>query len=123
MLSFSDHAFDVVIQSTVFTSILDPKNQAQLANEMLRVLKPDGLILWYDFYRDNPWNASVRGVTKHEIEDLFPGCHIRLRRITLIPQLVRAIAPVSWLACYMLSLVPYLCTHYIGTIKKDLAHG
>src|SRR3954470_11387425 len=34
--------FDFVVQSTVFTSILDPKVKMQIAGEMLRVLRPKG---------------------------------------------------------------------------------
>lgn len=122
VLGFPDQTFDLVIQSTVFTSILDPNSQLQLASEMLRVLKPNGVILWYDFYRNNPWNADVRGVTRQDIHALFPGCRIRLRGITLMPPLVRMIAPVSWIACQLLSLIPLLRTHYLGTVKKELGN-
>jgi len=121
-LGFPDRTFDLVIQSTVFTSMLDRDSQVQLAREMLRVLKPDGIIIWYDFYRDNPWNADVRGVTKQDVNSLFPGCCIQLREITLMPPLVRLIAPVSWIACQLLSLVPLLRTHYLGTIRKGLGN-
>jgi len=54
-------------QFTVFTSILDISMKQSIAGEMLRVLKPDGIILWYDYYRNNPMNPDVRGVKKREI--------------------------------------------------------
>jgi hypothetical protein len=57
-------------------------------------------------------------VKKGEIYQLFPGCHIQLQRITLAPPLVRALAPHSWLACYLLGKIPWLCTHYLGVIRK-----
>jgi len=117
-LAFPEHTFDLVIQSTVFTSILTREVQQDLAREMLRVLKPDGFILWYDFHMNNPGNADVRGVTSHEIRTLFPRCQVQLSRITLAPPLVRILAPVSWMACHLLSLVPFLCTHYLGIIRK-----
>jgi ubiquinone/menaquinone biosynthesis C-methylase UbiE len=77
-LTFPDATFDLVLQSMVFTSILDPTARQQIAAEMLRVLKEDGLILWYDFYVNNPWNADVRGVKRHEIYRLFPDCRMEL---------------------------------------------
>lgn len=117
-LAFPDHAFDLVIQSTVFTSILDDEVQQGLAREMLRVLKPDGVILWYDFRVNNPWNADVRGVTRGTVHNLFPECRVQLRAITLAPPFVRRVAPVSWMACHLLSVLPFLCTHYLGTIRK-----
>ena len=63
-LPLSTGAFDLVLQSTVFTSILDAAMKQAVAREMLRVLKPRGLILWYDYHRNNPWNRDVRGVKK-----------------------------------------------------------
>jgi len=53
-----------------------------------------------------------------EIQSLFPGCDVRLKRITLAPPLTRRVAPYSWLVCYLLSKVPFLCTHYLGVIRK-----
>jgi ubiquinone/menaquinone biosynthesis C-methylase UbiE len=117
-LSFPDKTFDLVLQSTVFTSILDFEMKRQIASEMLRVVKEDGLILWYDYHANNPRNPDVRGVKKQEIHQLFIGHRITLRRITLAPPLARLIAPHSWLACYLLERVPLLCTHYLGVIQK-----
>lgn len=117
-LPFDDASFDVVLQSTVFTSILDGDVRSRAASEMLRVLRADGVILWYDFFVDNPRNRDVRGVRKSEIRRLFPGCRIDLRRITLAPPLARRIAPRSWLAAAILSAVPFLCTHYVGIIRR-----
>ena len=42
-LDLSNESMDVVIQSTVFTSILDSSLRRQVASEMLKVSKPDGL--------------------------------------------------------------------------------
>ncbi len=121
-LDSPDGNFDLIIQSTVFTSILDRKMQQRLALEMLRVLRPGGLILWYDFHVNNPRNPDVRGVTSREIHQLFQGCVIRLQRITLAPPVSRALAPISWFGCQLLSALPWLCTHYLGAIRKPLHH-
>jgi SAM-dependent methyltransferase len=117
-LEFLDESFDLVLQSTVFTSILDSSLKQQVANEMMRVVKRQGLILWYDYHVNNPWNRDVRGVNRREIYQLFPGCRIELKRITLLPPLTRLLAPYSYLACYLLGKLPPLCTHYLGVIHK-----
>jgi SAM-dependent methyltransferase len=117
-LPFRNRSFDVVFQSTVFTSILDGELRRRVAGEMMRVVKGDGLILWYDYHVNNPWNSDVRGVKRGEIEQLFPGCRIELERITLVPPLTRLLAPYSPLACYLLEKLPPLCTHYLGAIQK-----
>ena len=49
-LAFSNATFDLVVQFTVFTSVLDSIMKQQMASEMLRVVKDDGFILWYDYH-------------------------------------------------------------------------
>jgi hypothetical protein len=90
----------------------------EMAREMMRVLKRDGLIIWYDFHVDNPWNPNVRGVRKSEIRRLFPGCSIALDRISLALPVAKWIAPWSWLLCYFLERLRLLNTHYLGLIHK-----
>jgi SAM-dependent methyltransferase len=111
-------SFDLVAQFTVFTSILEPALKRRVALEMLRVVKPTGLILWYDFFFDNPKNANVRGIAGREIQRLFPGCSVKLRRATLAPPLTRRLASRSWLACSLLEAIPLLRTHFLGVIRK-----
>jgi SAM-dependent methyltransferase len=117
-LPFTDRRFDLVLQSTVFTSILDKRLKQRVAAEMKRVLKDKGIILWYDYHVNNPWNSDVRGVKRKEIEELFPGCRIELGRTTLLPPLARRLAPYSVFACYALEKIPLLRTHYLGVIRK-----
>jgi SAM-dependent methyltransferase len=111
-------SFDLVAQFTVFTSILEPDLKQQVAFEMLRVVKPTGLILWYDFLFDNPKNVNVRGIGRREIQRLFPGCSVNLQRVTLAPPLTRRLAPRSWLACSLLEAIPLLRSHVLGVIRK-----
>src|SRR5439155_6975572 len=49
-LQFASGSFDLVLQSTVFSSILDCDVRKRVAQEILRMLKPGGSILWYDFF-------------------------------------------------------------------------
>lgn len=121
VLDVPEGSFDLVLQSTVFTSILDPAMKRQIAREMLRSVRGGGFILWYDYLFDNPANPDVRGVRKSEIRDLFPECEIRLRRITLAPPAVRRLASRSRLLCCLLEKVPWLCTHYLGVIRPTCA--
>jgi ubiquinone/menaquinone biosynthesis C-methylase UbiE len=118
-LPFSPEKFDLVLQSTVFTSILDAAMKRAVAEEMLRVLKPQGLILWYDYHCNNPRNKDVRGVRKREIHELFSGCRIELQRITLAPPLTRLLAPYSSQLCALLEKLRILNTHYLGVIRKS----
>jgi SAM-dependent methyltransferase len=115
-----DGSFDIVLQSTVFSSILDAAMRREVAGEMLRVLRPGGAIIWYDLRMDNPGNPDVGGVGRREIESLFPGCGCRFHRTTLAPPLARRLAPVSWALCHLLSKLPMLLTHYLVIISKPV---
>jgi SAM-dependent methyltransferase len=122
-LPWPDQSFDVVLQFMVFSSILRPGVKHRIAAEMLRVLKPDGAILWYDARWGNPRNVNVRGVGAREIRGLFPGCEVRLRSVTLAPPLARRVVPLSWTAGALLERVPFLRTHCFGVIRKRGAGG
>lgn len=117
-LPYEDGSFDMVMQLTVFTSILDEGMKANVARQMLRVLKPGGHILWYDFHISNPRNPDLRGIARQEIYRLFLGCRVHLRRVTLFPPLARLIVPHSWLLAHLLGRIPLLRTHYLGIITK-----
>jgi hypothetical protein len=106
-----------VVQSTVFSSILDAAMRAAVAAEMARVLAPGGVILWNDFFVDNPRNRAVRGIRRREVAALFPGMDVELRRVTLAAPIARAVAPRSQLAASALEALRVLDTHYLGVIR------
>jgi len=113
-IPFPDGSFDLLVQATVFSSILDPRMKQWIAREMLRVLKAGGAILWLDFFFNNPKNPDVRGVGRKEIRTLFPDCIAKVSRVNLAPPLVRLLAPRSWLFCDILAGLAFLDTHYLG---------
>jgi SAM-dependent methyltransferase len=117
-LALPDGSFDIIFQSTVFSSMLDTAMRRETAKEMLRVLRPGGMIIWYDLRVNNPSNPDVKGLGRREIESLFPGCCYCFHRTTLAPPLARTLAPVSWLLCHLLSRLPLLLTHYLAFISK-----
>lgn len=121
LIPFEDSSFDIVLCFTVMSSILDVRMRRHVAAELLRVLKPGGVIIFYDLHMDNPANPDVRGVRKEEVRSLFSGCDISLRRTTLAPPIVRAVAPHSFILCQLLEKIPLLCTHYLGVIRKKQA--
>lgn len=114
-LEYPDATFDIVTQFTVFSSILDGKLKKSIASEMLRVLKPAGCIIWYDFWL-NPKNKQTRGVRMAEIHSLFPHSSIKGKRITLAPPIARRVAPLSNLLADVIELLP-LKTHWLVCIR------
>ena len=117
-LNFPDGAFDIVFQSTMFTSILDARVRSSAALEMLRVLKPGGTIIWYDYFVPSPRNPDVRAIRLAELRELFPPCNVHARRVSLVPPIARALARRAWWVCETLELIPWLRTHYLASIQK-----
>ncbi len=117
-LPWADESFDIVHQSTVFSSILDEDMKRAVAAEVMRVLKPGGAFVWYDFAIDNPRNPHVKGIGARELRAFFPACSIRLRRITLAPPLARRLVPITWIGSLLLEKLVVLNTHYLGIIRK-----
>ncbi len=118
-LPWDDDSFDVVFQSTVFTSIKDESKQNEIASEMKRVCKKTGgFVLWYDFIYDNPSNPDVKGISKLQIKKLFEPWNCEFRSVTLAPPIARRVVPISWsLAEDLETFFPFLRTHLISVIK------
>jgi len=109
----------LVLQSTVFSSLLDAATRTALAGAMWRWLAPGGAVLWYDFTVDNPRNPDVRGVPLAEVRALFPQARIAARRVTLAPPLARAVCRIHPRLYPLLNAVPLLRTHVLAWIEKQ----
>jgi SAM-dependent methyltransferase len=122
-LPWPDSSFDIVFQSLVFSSILSPAMRAEVAKEMIRVSRPGGVILWYDLRYNNPRNPNVVGIRKSEIYQLFSGCEMSVRTITLAPPISRRICSYSRLGFEILSTISVLRSHYLAAIEVRKSGG
>ena len=120
-LALPDNSFDIVLQSTVFTSILDDQFQRQLAGRMWSLVKPGGGILWYDFVYNNPKNPDVRGVNRRRIRQLFPHGRFQFQSATLAPPLARAVTTISPRLYGVFNSLPFLRTHLFCWIEKSIS--
>lgn len=109
---------DVVLQSTVFSSLLDDGFQQRLAEAMWAAVKPGGGVLWYDFTVDNPRNRDVRGVPIERVRALFPQGQVTARRLTLAPPIARAVVRLHPALYTLFNTVPLLRTHVLCWIAK-----
>jgi SAM-dependent methyltransferase len=117
-LPFPSHSFDLVIQSMAISSILDSQIRRNVCFDMLRVLKPTGMILWYDFWL-NPTNPQTQGVRPSELRLLFPMCTFEFHKITLAPPLARIVVPISWGIASLLEKLKIFNTHYLVAIHPN----
>jgi ubiquinone/menaquinone biosynthesis C-methylase UbiE len=117
-LPFAEASQDVVLAFTLLSSVVDSAARSRVASEMMRVTKPGGVVLVYDFWT-NPTNRDVRPVRRAELRALFPGRPIAFRGTTLAPPLLRAVMglPGGWFASTALEMLPFLRTHYVALIR------
>jgi ubiquinone/menaquinone biosynthesis C-methylase UbiE len=117
-LKFPDAWFDIVLVSTVFSSVLDETTAKNMAREIARVTRADGAVAWYDLRYPNPWNRNVRAMTKARIGELFPGFTMNLEAITLMPPLAYRLGRAAVRLYYPLSRVPFLRSHFLGLLQR-----
>lgn len=72
-IPFSDSTFDMVCQSTVFSSIADDNFRHHLAQELLRVTKKEGYILWWDKLN----TTDFAGQESLKLDELFKDQNIK----------------------------------------------
>lgn len=115
-LPFASAGIDLICQFTMMTSVLGDDDRSAIAGEIMRVVRPGGYVLWYDFRIDNPRNPHTRAIRRGEIRALFSEMPMRLEAITLLPQLARNLrGPLSILLKFFNSF-PILRTHYLALI-------
>lgn len=112
---------DIVLQSTVFSSLLDDAFQQRLADAMWRWVAPGGGVLWYDFTVNNPRNPDVRGVPLARVRQLFPRARLWRRKITLAPPIARAVCRVHPALYPLFNMLPLLRTHQLAWLQKPAA--
>lgn len=117
-VTLPETSFDVVLQSLVFSSILDNNFQVALAQRMWNLVRPGGGILWYDFAYDNPGNNDVRGVTMRRVRELFQVRPSLVRWVTLAPPIARCATSVHPAMYGLLNTVVPLRTHRLCWIPK-----
>jgi SAM-dependent methyltransferase len=117
-LPCAEASYDVALQFTLLSSVLDAPMRRAIASETMRVLRPGGVLVWYDFIW-NPGNRDVRGIGLGELRALYPGCTIDARRVTLAPPITRVCARISPAICEALEAAPWLRSHYLAAVKRS----
>ena len=112
------NSYDIVFQSTVFSSILSSEFQKELAAKLWTIAKPGGGILWYDFTYNNPRNRDVAGIALKKIRQLFPNGIITHWRITLAPPISRFVTKFHPNLYSLFNMFPFLRTHILCWIEK-----
>ena len=111
-LPFPDGVFDLIVAMEVFSAVPAEGHRRVMAAEAVRVLAPDGVVLWYD-RRAGSGSRSTRAVSRRDLGQLFPGATMDVEPITVIPGLAQAF-PRKYDLLHRLSP---LRSHLIGIIR------
>lgn len=122
-LPFESDAFDIVVLSTVLSSILDRSVARAITAEAIRVLRSDGSILWYDLRVPNPRNRAVRGIRRKDVARLFPDLALDLHSVTVVPPIARRLGCSATILYPWLARLTPLRTHWLGLLTKPGPSG
>ena len=117
-LPFPDETFDVVVMSTMMTSVLDDAIRRAVAAEVVRTLRPGGAMLWYDMRLPNPRNPATRSIGRAELRRLFPGLSGEIRSLTVIPVVARRLDRFAPRLYPLLRTVPITRSHLAACLLK-----
>lgn len=118
-LPFSNASFDVVLVSTVFSSILDRGVREGVVGEMRRVLTANGIVVWYDVRVPNPFNRNIRPFPARAVRKMFGDFACDLRSLTVCPPVTRRLGRWTDTAYDVLRRLPPLRTHLLGVLVRE----
>jgi ubiquinone/menaquinone biosynthesis C-methylase UbiE len=117
-LPFPDRSVQLVVLSTVLSSILDPGTRRQVAAETYRIIGDDGMLLIYDIRLPSPANPNVCRIGKRQLRALLPTARIRSYPITLLPPVARSLCR-RWPGLYQpLARIRPLRSHYLSVVTR-----
>lgn len=117
-LPFPDGHFDVILVSTVFSSILDANLRRAVAGEIVRVLSTTGAVICYDVRLPNPRNRNTRAITTRELGRLFPAAELLVRSTTVLPPLVRRLGRLTGASYSTLHHATFLRSHNLAIVRR-----
>jgi SAM-dependent methyltransferase len=118
ILPFQDRSAQLVVLSTVLSSVLDPGTRRQVAAESYRIVSDGGMLLIYDIRLPSPANPNVCRIGKRELRALLPTARIRSYPITLLPPVARSLCR-RWPGLYRpLARIRPLRSHYLSVVTR-----
>ena len=112
-LPFGDGTFDLALLFTTLSSMEPGADRVATCQEVLRVVRPGGAVLVYDFRRFAGTRAA-RGLESGEVARLFAPHAVDSVRTTLAPPLARTLPA----AAPLLEKLPFLRTHDLHRVRR-----
>lgn len=117
-LDFAPQSFDVVHQSMMLSSIVDPDARTRAAEVLWSLLRPNGILISYDFWL-NPLNPNTVDIHWAELRRLFPHSRkVYARSLTLAPPLGRKLTMLRKPFLLALEKLRFMNTHLLVALKR-----
>jgi SAM-dependent methyltransferase len=117
-LDFAPKSFDIVHQSMMLSSIVDSEKRTRTAEVLWRLLRPNGILLSYDFWL-NPLNPGTVGIYWAELQRLFPhGRKVYARSLTLAPPLGRKLTMLRKPVLLALEKLRLMNSHLLVALER-----
>jgi len=117
-LPLRDGRLDVVLALTSLSSMPSLAMRRDAAAQMLRVLRPGGVALCYEFVHKNPLNKYTVTLRPRQLAALFEGARVEIHRMSLHPWLVRALWPFGPRVLDAVEGIGALRSHLLAVVKK-----
>lgn len=121
-IDFPDASFDLVTQHFVFSAMPSAALRKQLAAEMLRVLRPGGLLYSWDMpHLSRPAGGPS---VKLDVPALFPGLAVKVVDVAMSPRPGDTLRPVRFLTRFLRPILNRLAqppTIQAAVIRKPTA--
>jgi ubiquinone/menaquinone biosynthesis C-methylase UbiE len=117
-LPFRDRSVDLVLQSTMLSSVLSAERRESITREIRRVLRPGGTFISLDMRMPNPRNPNIRPVGLAELRRAFDGWTCGARSLILAPPLQRRLLRVSRGLVRVAEAVPFLRSHLLFWARR-----
>lgn len=117
-LPFRDRGVDLILQSTMLSSVLSAERREAIYAEVRRVLGPGGLFVSLDMRLPNPRNPNIAPVRRAELRRAFRGWSCGARALILAPPLQRALGSISPRLARAAEAIPFLRSHLLFWARR-----
>ena len=116
-LTYENNTFDCIISFTLLSSVLGFDNRKRIISEAMRVLKPNGFVIYYDMRYNNPFNNNIVGINKKELSKLFTNMKLDLNLLTIVPPVARRLGFLTKFLYPQISKISLFNSHYMFLVK------
>ncbi len=122
-MNFKTGEFKITFSNGLFIQIVDSKVRAKIAEEMIRVTAPGGLIFLSDWKFSKPGNKNYRGLTRKDILEFWKAGietdFLGYERGALLPPLGRALSKhIPSIYFLVQKLLPLAAAQGVAILRK-----